>query len=62
MLGFRYMAVMVAVGICVGCRTSPVAPSSGPSLDDLAVPRTGSPGSDIGNRVLYPQSPETSAR
>ena len=61
-MGFHYVAlVLVAVGLCVGCRNSPVAPSSGPSLDDLAVQGTASPGSDVGNRVLFPQSPAPSA-
>ena len=50
------LMVIGVAGVTGACRSSPVAPSSGPSLDDLAGRRTGSPGSDVGNRVLFPQS------
>ena len=63
MPALRYLVLaLVAVGVTAGCRTSPVAPSTGPSLNDLARQTNGPGGTDVGNRILFPQSGERPRR
>ena len=49
------LALVLVAGFGSACRDSPTAPSSGPTLNDLVVRSSEGQGSEIGNRVLYPQ-------